>query len=66
MAQKQELTVGKGAIVSCHSECNHPSLWVQNHHVNIKKCHQLERMKVLQRELKKIKGKEVMVAIEFS
>ena len=59
LAQNQKLKMGKGAIVSCVSKYIHPSLWVRNHHVNIGKGHQLERITVLQRrEYKKIRGKE--------
>jgi hypothetical protein len=52
----------KGAIISCLSKFIHPLLWVYNYHMNIAKCHQLERMSILQRreELKKIRGKEVI------
>ena len=60
MAQKRNLTMGKGAVISCLTKYIHPSLWVQNYHANIAKGHRLERMTVLQRELKKIRGKEVM------
>jgi hypothetical protein len=53
----------KGAVISCLSKYIHPSLWVRNHHLNIGKGHQLEGMTVLRRELKKIRGKEVVMAI---
>ena len=58
MARKQNLTMGKGAVVSCLSKYIHPSLWVRNHHVNIAKDHRLERMTFRQRELKEIRGKD--------
>ena len=66
MVRKRKLTMGKGAIiVSCLPKYIHPSLRVRNHHVNITKGpHQLERITVLQRELKKIRGgKDNIMAI---
>ena len=63
MRGKQKLTMGKGAIVSYLSKYIHPSLWVRNHHLNIGKGHQIEGMTVLQRELKKIRGKQVMAIV---
>ena len=54
MAQKQKLTTGQGAIISCLSKYIHPSLCLWNHHVNIPKGHQLERiMSVLKRSSRK-------------
>ena len=59
MARKQNLIMGKGAVVLCLiSKYIHPSLWVRNHHVDISKGHRLERMKFWQRELKEIRGKD--------
>ena len=63
MARKRKLTIDKGATISCISKYIHPSLWVGNHHLNIGKGHQLERIKVMQRELKKIRGKEVIAIV---
>ena len=61
MAQKQNFPMGKGTVVLyLVSKYIHPSLWVRNHHVNISKDHQLERMKFWQRELKEIRGKDAM------
>jgi hypothetical protein len=53
----------KGAVVSCLSTKIHTSLWFQNHHLKIGKVHQLERVAVLQRELKKSRGKDKVMAI---
>ncbi len=63
MARKRKLTMGNGAVVSCLSKYIQPSLLVGNHHLNIGKGHRLEGMTVLQRELKKIRGKEVMAIV---
>jgi len=62
MGRKRILTMGKGAA-SCLSKYIQPSLWVRNHHLKIQKGLRLERMTILQRELKKIRGsKEVMAS----
>ena len=62
--------MGKGAIVSCLSKYIHPSMSIRNQHLNIAKGHGLERMTVLQRELKKVRGsstrKAVMAAISVT
>ena len=63
VVRKRKLTMGEGAVVSCLSKYIHPSLWVRNHHLNIGKGHQIEGMTVLQRELKKIRGKQVMAIV---
>ena len=63
MARKRKLTMGKGAVILSLSKKIHPSLWVRNHHMNIRKGHQLEGMTVLRTELKKIRGKEVMAIL---
>ena len=62
-ARKTKIDHGQGAIASYLSKYIHPSLWVRNHHLNIGKGHQLEGMTVLRRELKKIRGKEVMAIV---
>jgi hypothetical protein len=63
MVQNRKSTMGKGAAISCLPKYIQPSLWVRNHPLNIGKGHQLEGMTVLQRELKKIRGKEVMAIV---
>ena len=60
MALQRKSTMGKGAVVSCLSKYIHPSMWVRDHYLKMAKGHRLKRMKVQQRELKKIRGKEVM------
>ena len=63
MAQQQNFDNGQRCCCFVPFQVNSPSLWVQNHHVNIAKDHRLERMTVWQRELKKIKGKDSAMAI---
>ena len=63
---EQKLTMDKVAIVSGLSKYIHLSMWIRNQHVNIAKGHRLERVTVLQRELKKIRGKAVMAAISVT
>ena len=60
---EQKLTMDKVAIVSGLSKYIHLSMWIRNQHVNIAKGHRLERVTVLQRELKKIRGRDAIAMI---
>ena len=64
MVRKQNVTMAK--VPSFHafpSTFAHLYLWVRNHHVNIAKDHQLERMTFRQRDLKKIIGTDAMAIV---
>ena len=53
------MTIGKVFVVSCLSKYIQPSLGVKNDLANITKGNRLKRMIILQREMKKIRGKEI-------
>jgi hypothetical protein len=61
-----KLTMGKDAVVSCLDRFLHPRRVIHTHFVNAEKNFRIENLRVRQREVKKIRGKDVLCLIVVS
>ena len=63
MAPRKKYNIRKGAVVSALSNRLHPSKHIQDKYKNPQKGHRLGGLKVLRREEKKIRKKDVLCVV---